>query len=38
MGLFIVKSILTEHHGHVDVHSVVGKGTVFTIKLPIVTK
>lgn len=38
MGLFIVKSILTEHHGHVEVHSVVGKGTVFTIKLPTVTK
>lgn len=38
MGLFIVKSIVTEHHGHIDVRSVVSKGTVFTIKLPIVSK
>lgn len=35
MGLFIVKSIITEHGGTVEVDSVLGEGTVFTIKLPI---
>lgn len=35
MGLFIVKSIVTEHRGTIEVASVVGKGTVFTIRLPI---
>ncbi|MBS5734660.1 MAG: HAMP domain-containing histidine kinase [Clostridiales bacterium] len=36
MGLFIVKSIVTEHRGTIEVASVVGKGTVFTIKFPII--
>lgn len=36
MGLFIVKSIVTEHRGTIDVASTLGKGTVFTIKLPMI--
>ena len=35
MGLFIVKSIITEHGGTIKVASEIGKGTIFTIKLPI---
>ncbi len=35
MGLFIVKSIITEHRGTIEVASELGKGTVFTIRLPI---
>lgn len=35
MGLFIVKSIITEHRGSIEVASVVGKGTIFTIRMPI---
>ena len=35
MGLFIVKSIITEHGGTIDVSSTPGKGTAFTIKLPL---
>lgn len=34
MGLAICKRIVEEHHGSIDVHSKVGKGTSFTIKLP----
>ena len=36
MGLFIVKSIITEHRGTIEVTSTPGKGTVFTIRLPII--
>ena len=36
MGLFIAKSIVTEHKGTIEVASVLRKGTVFTIKLPII--
>ena len=36
MGLFIVKSIITEHAGTIKVASSLGKGTVFTIRLPLV--
>lgn len=35
IGLFIVKSIVTEHKGTIEVDSTPGKGTVFTIRLPI---
>ena len=38
MGLFIVKSIVTEHEGTVEVSSVPGKGSKFTVKLPIRSK
>lgn len=36
MGLFIVKSIITEHAGTIEVASTLGKGTMFTIRLPII--
>lgn len=36
MGLFIVKSIITEHSGTIEVDSTLGKGTIFTIRLPII--
>lgn len=37
LGLFIVKSIITEHRGTIEVDSALGKGTVFTIKMPIIS-
>ena len=36
MGLFIAKSIITEHGGTIEVVSALGEGTVFTIRLPII--
>jgi two-component system, OmpR family, phosphate regulon sensor histidine kinase PhoR len=36
LGLAIVKHIVIAHHGYVGVESVVGKGSVFTIHLPLV--
>lgn len=38
MGLFIVKSIVTEHRGVIDVSSAPGKGSRFTVKLPLESK
>lgn len=35
LGLFIVKSIITEHKGTVSVHSVPQQGTVFIVRLPL---
>ncbi len=35
MGLPLVKRIVTEHMGEIDVHSKPGEGTTFSIKLPI---
>ncbi|MDV6168221.1 HAMP domain-containing sensor histidine kinase [Flavobacterium sp. DG1-102-2] len=35
IGLSIVKQIISLHNGSIDVTSVVGKGTVFTVVLPI---
>ena len=34
LGLMIVDRILRAHRGRVDVQSVVGKGTTFTVWLP----
>lgn len=36
VGLFIVKSIVTEHGGNIEVASTPGKGTIFTIRLPLI--
>lgn len=35
LGLYIAKEILNEHGGTISVHSKKGKGSTFTIKLPI---
>ena len=36
MGLPIVQRIVADHGGHIDVKSEVGKGTIFTISLPLI--
>jgi len=38
LGLAIVKGIVDAHQGTIDVESVVGKGTIFKILLPMVTE
>ena len=35
LGLHMVHSIISKHHGKIDVQSEVGKGTTFTIRLPV---
>ena len=35
IGLSLTHSIVTEHHGTLTFDSVVGKGTVFTVRLPV---
>jgi signal transduction histidine kinase len=37
MGLPTVRRIVEEHQGSIDVHSEVGKGTCFTLLIPLVT-
>ncbi|MUT65518.1 ATP-binding protein [Paenibacillus sp. NEAU-GSW1] len=38
LGLAIVKNIVTQHHGRIEVDSVLGKGTTFTLLLPVETR
>jgi len=34
LGLAVVKKIVEEHKGRVEVSSEIGKGTIFTIRIP----
>jgi two-component system sporulation sensor kinase C len=36
LGLYVVREIIMAHHGTIDVHSVAGQGTTFTVTLPLV--
>jgi signal transduction histidine kinase len=38
LGLSMCREILESHHGRIRVDSTVGKGTAFTLKLPVATK
>lgn len=38
LGLAVVYGIVASHHGFIDVHSVVGKGTTFEILFPMTTR
>ncbi|HPS82722.1 MAG TPA: HAMP domain-containing sensor histidine kinase [Bacteroidales bacterium] len=35
LGLCYVKAIISSHEGHIGVDSEIGKGTIFTIKIPV---
>jgi signal transduction histidine kinase len=37
LGLYIAKEIVTQHGGDIHVDSELGKGSVFTVRLPLVT-
>lgn len=38
LGLALVKHIVREHGGHIELHSGLGKGTTFRIRLPLVAR
>ena len=35
LGLAVSRSVVERHHGHIDVQSEAGRGTVFTIEIPV---
>ena len=35
LGLFLCRELVTAHHGSITVHSIWGKGTTFTVRLPL---
>jgi signal transduction histidine kinase len=35
LGLSVCRQIIEQHHGRIRVESVVGKGSTFTVKLPL---
>ncbi len=35
LGLYLCHGIINQHHGHIELSSVVGQGTTVTIKLPV---
>ncbi len=35
LGLSLVKEVVEAHHGYIDVHSELGKGTTFTLSFPL---
>jgi signal transduction histidine kinase/tetratricopeptide (TPR) repeat protein len=37
LGLYLVRDVVRAHDGHIEVQSEVGKGTVFTVSLPMTT-
>ena len=37
LGLYVVREIIMAHHGTIDVQSVSGQGTTFTVMLPLVS-
>ena len=38
LGLAIVKGIVDAHHGTIDVESIMDKGTIFRIRIPVITE
>jgi len=38
LGLAIVKGVVEAHHGTIDVESIVDKGTIFRIRIPVITE
>ena len=38
LGLSYVKSVVDAHHGRIKVESAVGKGTTFTLEIPLIRK
>ncbi|HLJ34521.1 MAG TPA: ATP-binding protein, partial [Ktedonobacteraceae bacterium] len=35
LGLFISQKLVERHAGHIDVHSIPGEGSVFSVVLPL---
>ena len=35
LGLSVAQKLVEEHHGHIEVDSVLGQGTIFTVTLPL---